>query len=81
MRALSSDMEAKAAVAVLALGTQPALAAEVETEVAGFFARHPGLERTPLTEAFITSLVLERLSTPADSPPAAQPKPDTKKVA
>lgn len=80
--ALPEDFWARAEKAAVVVNAQPGLAAAVVAEVNGFFVRYPNLQRTEFTAAFITALVIERLSTTAaDSQSAAQPHAETKKVA
>lgn len=79
MSLLDDEFFRKAEIALRTLDAQPQLAAAVQAEVDLFFGRYPALQRTRPAEAFITSLVIERLSTAAGSQPAAQPK--TQKVA
>lgn len=78
----SAEFWMRAEQAVRVLNARPEIAATVQAEVDEFYARHAGLERTRLGEAFIAALVIERLS---DSPawPAAQssPNPATEKNA
>ncbi len=71
------EFHGKAEQALRHFRGQPALQAAVTAETDAFFARYPEIERTELTAAFIGSLVLEKLSIPADSQ-SAQP---TQKVA
>lgn len=74
---LTREVEAKAVAALEARRARPQLAAAlleaVPRAVDAFFARYPALNRTRVAEAVITSLVIERLSSPADSQ-SAQPQ-------
>lgn len=65
-------------MAVRKLDERPELAAAIQSEVDAFFAKHPAILRTRTAEAFISSLVIERLSAPADSQSAPT---QTQKVA
>jgi hypothetical protein len=81
MSRASEDFDEKARIGLLVLAGSDALAFEVEREVTAFFARNPGSIRTPLAEAFIAGLIIDRLSPDPDSQSASQPKAETPKVA
>ncbi len=59
MTAPAADFNQRALTALRTLNTMPELRAAVKERVDGFFAAHPGLDRTPSAEGFIASLVLE----------------------
>lgn len=77
---MNREVEARAVVALKAMRAQPALAAQISSEIAAFYERHPYLERTDCGVGFLASLFLDELSTAADSQSAAQPTA-TKQVA
>lgn len=56
-------------------GNEP-LRTEVEQLVNDFFARRPGLERTPVAERFITALSLDRAVTARAGHPATPQTPN-----
>lgn len=70
---LDDEFFRKAEIALRTLDAQPELAAAVQADVDAFFARYPALHRTRVAEAFIAGLVIDRLSSPADSQ-SAQPQ-------
>ena len=59
---LDDGFHRRAAAAVAAMMRQPELRAAVSGGVEEFFGKYPGLERTRESEAFIASLIIERLS-------------------
>lgn len=81
MSPAAQDFDAKAKIGLQALAGFTELGRDVERGVDGFFTRHPELARTRLAEAFIAGLLLDQLSTAADSQSAAQPTAETQKVA
>jgi hypothetical protein len=75
-----ADFHHRARIALQFMLASP-LPARVKAEVDAFFAQYRDIERNSVTEAFITSLVLEKFSTAADSQSEAQPQTEAKKVA
>lgn len=81
MSGLSQEFWDKAAFAAKAIQRDPALAEVVGKEVDAFFARNDGLQRDQLTEAFIAGLVIDQLSSGAETPAQPQTQNAESKVA
>lgn len=77
----SDEFWTRAEQAIRALDAQPELAAAVQVEVDAFYERHRGLARTRMGEAFIASLVIEKLSNPGASQAPDTATATTQKVA
>lgn len=81
MSLLPREQWARIEGALAAIEADSVLKEAVLREVGAFYDARPHLERTRFGEAFVASLVVEKLSQAADSQSGAGTKPKTEKVA